>query len=164
MKLRTAILACCGAAVVVAQVSAQTKETRQDNAAVCHTTTALQTAEFQRPWDDPKTALVIDPYYANTIDWDKLKTEPRIVAIIHKATIGASKLDPAYFTRKEEAKKRGYLWGSYHWGVSRNPEEQADYLNPRKNTPSIAQAWMEMNFASWAFRPRLTCAIVSTVL
>jgi len=98
---------------------------------------ALQTAEplgaqappgnFQRPWDDPKTALVIDPYYANPIDWDKLKTEPRVVAIIHKATIGASKIDPAYFKRKEEAKKRGYLWGSYHWGVSGNPEEQADY-------------------------------------
>jgi len=88
---------------------------------------ALQTAEFQRPWDDPKTALVIDPYYANTIDWDKLKTEPRVVAIVHKATTGASKLDPAYFTRKEAAKKRGYLWGSYHWGVSGNPEEQADY-------------------------------------
>jgi lysozyme len=82
---------------------------------------------FQRPWDDPKTALVIDPYYANPIDWDKLKTEPRVVAIIHKATIGASKIDPAYFTRKEEARKRGYLWGSYHWGVSGNPEEQADY-------------------------------------
>jgi GH25 family lysozyme M1 (1,4-beta-N-acetylmuramidase) len=86
----------------------------------------LQTAEFRRPWDDPRTALVIDPYYANAIDWGKLKTEPRVVAIIHKATTGDSKLDPAYFTRKEEARKRGYLWGSYHWGVSGNPEEQAD--------------------------------------
>jgi lysozyme len=83
--------------------------------------------EFQRPWDDPKTALVIDPYHANPIEWDKLKTDPRVLAIIHKATIGASKIDPAYFTRKEEARKRGYLWGSYHWGVSGNPEEQADY-------------------------------------
>ena len=82
---------------------------------------------FQRPWDDPNTALVIDPFHANPIDWDKLKTEPRVVAIIHKATIGVSKLDPAYFTRKKEAKKRGYLWGSYHWGVSGNPEKQADY-------------------------------------
>jgi lysozyme len=86
-----------------------------------------QTAEFQRPWEDPKIALVIDPYHANPIDWDKLQTEPRVVAIIHKATIGASKLDPAYLKRKEEARKRGYLWGSYHWGVSGNPEKQADY-------------------------------------
>ena len=87
----------------------------------------LQTTEFQRPWDDPNTAIAIDPYHANSIDWDKLKTEPRVIAIIHKATIGASELDPAYFTRKEEAKKRGYLWGSYHWGVSGDPEKQADY-------------------------------------
>ncbi|HKQ92946.1 MAG TPA: hypothetical protein VJZ77_19960 [Blastocatellia bacterium] len=44
MKLRTAILACCGAAMVVAQVLAQTKETRQDNTAVCHTPTATKAA------------------------------------------------------------------------------------------------------------------------
>src|SRR5215475_1119188 len=89
--------------------------------------TVLQTTEFQRPWDKPNTAIVIDPYHANSIDWDKLKTEPRVIAIIHKATIGASELDSAYFKRKEEAKKRGYLWGSYHWGVSGDPEKQADY-------------------------------------
>ena len=35
------------------------------------------------------------------------------------------------------------------------------YLNPRKNTPSIASAWMEMNFASWALRPRLTLVTTS---
>ena len=44
MKLRTAILACCGAAVIVAQGLAQTKETRQDNTAVCHTPTATKAA------------------------------------------------------------------------------------------------------------------------
>src|SRR5262249_10762329 len=89
--------------------------------------TVLQTTEFQRPWDDPNTAIGIDPYHANSIEWDKLKKEPQSLAISHKATIGASELDPAYFTRKEEAKKRGYLWGSYHWGVSGDPEKQADY-------------------------------------
>src|SRR5215475_8636303 len=87
----------------------------------------LHTSEFQRPWDDPNIALVIDPYYANSIDWDKLQTEPRVVAVIHKATMGVSDIDPAYLARKEEARKRGYLWGSYHWGVSGNPEKQADY-------------------------------------
>jgi len=30
------------------------------------------------------------------------------------------------------------------------------YLNPPKNTPSTAPAWMEMNLASWALRPGLT--------
>src|SRR5262245_3925859 len=87
----------------------------------------LQTTEFQRPWDDPNTAIVIDPYHANPIDWDKLKTEPRVIAIINKATTGASKLGAAYFARKKQAKRHGYLWGSYHCGVSGDPEKQADY-------------------------------------
>jgi tetratricopeptide (TPR) repeat protein len=44
MKLRSAIFACCFTAVVVAQVSAQTKETLQDKTAVCHTPTATKAA------------------------------------------------------------------------------------------------------------------------
>jgi lysozyme len=84
-------------------------------------------SEFSSPWSSKEAALVIDPYYGNSINWDKLKTEPRVLGIIHKSTIGSSKIDPEYFARKEEAKKRGYLWGSYHWGVSGNPEKQADY-------------------------------------
>lgn len=93
-------------------------------------------AEFDVPWKDPSIALVIDPFYANSIDWEKLATERRVVAIIHKATIGTSKLDPSYAKRKEEAQKRGYLWGSYHWGVSGNPEKQADfYIDTVKPSP-----------------------------
>ncbi len=88
---------------------------------------SVYAADFSSPWKDPQTALVIDPYYANAINWDKLATETRVAAIIHKSTIGASKLDPSYFKRKEEARKRGYLWGSYHWGVAGNPEKQADF-------------------------------------
>jgi lysozyme len=84
-------------------------------------------AEFDAPWKDSTVALVIDPYSANSIDWDKLATEPRVVAVIHKATIGISKLDPGYVKRKQEALKRGYLWGSYHWGVTGQPEKQADF-------------------------------------
>lgn len=84
-------------------------------------------AEFDAPWKDQSVALVIDPFYANSIDWEKLATERRVVAIIHKATIGTAKLDPRYAKRKEEALKRGYLWGSYHWGVKGNPEKQADF-------------------------------------
>lgn len=88
---------------------------------------SVSAAEFSSPWKSLQVAIVIDPYYANAINWDKLATEPRVVAIIHKSTIGASKLDPGYFERKKEARKRGYLWGSYHWGVAGNPEKQADF-------------------------------------
>ncbi len=84
-------------------------------------------SEFQKPWDDSQVPLLIDPYNGNSIEWDKLQTEPRVVAIIHKSTIGISKIDPAYQSRKAEAKSRGYLWGSYHWGVAGNPEQQADF-------------------------------------
>src|SRR5262245_2814145 len=84
-------------------------------------------SEFQQKWNDPNVPLLIDPYYANSIEWDKLKTEPRVVAVIHKSTIGTSEIDPAYHSRKAEAKRRGYLWGSYHWGVAGNPEKQADF-------------------------------------
>ena len=96
-------------------------------ATVLALSSTIHAAEFQHPWNDPNVALVLDPFYGNSIDWKKLKTEPRVVAIIHKATIGNTKLDPKYFSRKEEAKTNGYLWGSYHWGVSGNPEKQADY-------------------------------------
>lgn len=91
------------------------------------TVASVCAAEFDSPWKDATVALVIDPYYANSIDWDKLSTEPRVVAIIHKATIGTTKLDPGYIKRKAEGRKRGYLWGSYHWGVTGEPEKQADF-------------------------------------
>jgi GH25 family lysozyme M1 (1,4-beta-N-acetylmuramidase) len=91
--------------------------------------------EFNRPWDDASVALVIDPYHGFSIDWDKLSEEPRLVAIIHKATIGCRGLDPKYVSRKMEAKRRGYLWGSYHWGVAGDPEKQADcYIDTVKPT------------------------------
>src|SRR5215470_416983 len=83
--------------------------------------------ELRQPWNDPEVPLLIDPYCANSIEWDKLKTEPRVVAIIHKSTIGTLEIDPAYESRKAEAKNRGYLWGSYHWGVAGNPKKQADF-------------------------------------
>ena len=90
-------------------------------------TSQILAAEFDAPWKDSAVALLIDPYYGNSIDWDKLATQPRVVAVIHKATIGTSKLDAGYAKRKEEARKRGYLWGSYHWGVTGQPEKQADF-------------------------------------
>ncbi|MDM0107874.1 glycoside hydrolase family 25 protein [Variovorax sp. J22R24] len=87
----------------------------------------MPTGEFDRPWTNPDTALVIDAFADNTIVWDKLQTERRVVAIIHKSTIGTTRIDSGYFARKAEAKQRGYLWGSYHWGLTGEPEAQADH-------------------------------------
>jgi GH25 family lysozyme M1 (1,4-beta-N-acetylmuramidase) len=88
---------------------------------------AAHATEFAAPWKDSAAALVIDPYYANSIQWDKLAQEKRVVAVIHKATVGTAKLDPGYSQRKQEALKRGYLWGSYHFGVAGHPAKQADF-------------------------------------
>src|SRR5215470_16605758 len=74
-----------------------------------------QTAEFNQPWKNPEVALAIDPYEGNAIDWDQLATDKRVVAIIHRATIG-ERVDRKYLERRNEAKKRGYKWGAYHFG------------------------------------------------
>ncbi|MGQ0445681.1 MAG: muramidase, partial [Beijerinckiaceae bacterium] len=48
--------------------------------------TAETPSEFFAPWSDGAKAIVIDPFEQNDIDWDKLATDKRVVAIIHKAT------------------------------------------------------------------------------
>jgi lysozyme len=90
-------------------------------------TCSAMASEFERPWVSPTAPLILDCYHANGIDWNLLATEPRVVAIIHKATTGSKKIDPQYHARRQEAANRGYLWGSYHLGLHGNPEKQADY-------------------------------------
>src|SRR5256885_2634682 len=86
-----------------------------------------QSPEFNEPWKNPNVALAIDPYEGNEIDWDKLMTDSRIVAIIHRATIG-DRADRKYAERRDEAKKRGYKWGAYHFGRPGDPIKQADFF------------------------------------
>ena len=86
-----------------------------------------QSPEFSEPWKNPKVALAIDPYEKNDIDWDELATDKRVVAIIHRATIG-DRRDRKYAERKLEAKKRGYKWGAYHFGRPGDPIKQADFF------------------------------------
>ena len=86
-----------------------------------------QSPEFTEPWKNPTIALAIDPYEKNDIDWDKLATDKRVVAIIHRATIG-DRVDRKYAERREEAKKRGYNWGAYHFGRPGDPIKQADFF------------------------------------
>ncbi len=87
-----------------------------------------QSPEFREPWKNPNIALAIDPFEKNAIDWDKLATDARVLAIIHRATIGADRVDQKYFERRDEAKKRGYKWGAYHFGKPGDPVKQADFF------------------------------------
>jgi GH25 family lysozyme M1 (1,4-beta-N-acetylmuramidase) len=84
------------------------------------------TSEFDRPWDDSRNALVIDPYEQNSIDWDAVSKDDRVVGIIHRATSGME-VDRRYEGRKKIAVQRGYKWGSYHLLKLGDPERQADF-------------------------------------
>ena len=86
-----------------------------------------QSVEFNEPWKNPQIALAIDPYEGNEIDWEQLATDTRVVAIIHRATIG-DRADRKYAERRDEAKKRGYKWGAYHLGKPGDPLKQADFF------------------------------------
>src|SRR5213596_436766 len=84
-------------------------------------TAFAQSPEFNGPWTNPKVAIAIDPFEKNEIDWDALATDPRVVAIIHRATIG-DRADVKYAERRDEAKQRGYKWGAYHLGKPRRSD------------------------------------------
>jgi len=90
------------------------------------TFTFAQTTSFNHPWTDPTTAIVLDPFQGNSINWDKVATDARVVAVIHRGTIGSQK-DTLYKPRRDEAKSRGYKWGSYHLGKPGDPIVQADF-------------------------------------
>ena len=95
-----------------------------------------QSGEFQAPWKDNSTALVLDTFKGNSIDWSRLTDDPRVAGIIHRATMGFKK-DDHYARRKARAKKLGYKWGSYHLGKPGNPIKQADFylrtVRPKKD-------------------------------
>jgi lysozyme len=97
---------------------------------------SAQTGEFNEPWKDERVAIVIDPFQGNGIVWDQLAREPRLVGIIHRATIG-NRRDTRYAERREEAKRRGFKWGSYHLGKPGDPIGQADFylatVNPTED-------------------------------
>lgn len=106
-------------------------------------------SEFSEPWKNPDRALVIDAYEYNSINWQQLVLDKRIVGFINKASDG---LPPAYFcsgneteirlcralwrrhavarelfqTRKVVAKALGLEWGAYHLARPGNPIEQAN--------------------------------------
>ena len=87
---------------------------------------SAQMDEFNAPWSDQRTAIVIDPFEGNEIVWTEMAQDTRVAGIIHRATIGARK-DTRYEERKADALQRGYKWGSYHLGKAGDPIVQADF-------------------------------------
>jgi lysozyme len=80
---------------------------------------------FNAPWKRSDTAIVIDAYELNPINWNQMATDPRVVGVIHRSSIGM-RVDRQYQARKEIAKQRGYLWGAYHLGTRDSTLAQAE--------------------------------------
>jgi GH25 family lysozyme M1 (1,4-beta-N-acetylmuramidase) len=117
--------------------------------ALCAGTFPGAASDFSQPWKRDDRALVIDAYEYNSIDWQKLVTDKRIVGFINKASDG---LSPPYackgnetevslckalwkrhavarelfHTRKTVAKALGLEWGAYHLARPGNPIDQAN--------------------------------------
>lgn len=114
-----------------------------------HLPTPALASDFSEPWKKPDRALVIDAYEYNSIDWQKLSGDKRIVGFINKASDGlappysCSGEETAYrlckalwkrhavarelfHTRKVVAKALGLKWGAYHLARPGNPIEQAE--------------------------------------
>ncbi len=68
---------------------------------------------------------IIDIYHSTSIDFDRVKNAG-ILAIIHKATEGASFRDKEYQVRKTIAKEKGFLWGGYHFSSGARVIDQVD--------------------------------------
>ncbi len=83
--------------------------------------------KYNRPWTNPATSIVIDAYQGNSIDWNKMATDSRVVGVIHRSSIGLT-VDTQYIARRNIAKGRGYLWGAYHLGRPGDPVEQAKFF------------------------------------
>jgi GH25 family lysozyme M1 (1,4-beta-N-acetylmuramidase) len=96
--------------------------------------------EFSQPWLEPQTAIVLDPYAGNSIEWDKVATDPRVAGVIHKATQGLGQ-DAKYPARRREAQVRNYLWGSYHLLTTAEVDRQIDnYLAVAGQNPGETYA------------------------
>ncbi|HXV30013.1 MAG TPA: glycoside hydrolase family 25 protein, partial [Sinorhizobium sp.] len=112
------------------------------------------------PWKHSQNAIIVDAYEMNSIDWDVMLKDKRIVAFIAKASDGLPESFTCtgdhggdtvahcktmwrkyavsrelYQTRRMIARSQGLLWGAYHLARPGNPVEQAnhflDYANPR---------------------------------
>jgi len=68
---------------------------------------------------------IIDIYHRTNIDFARAKNAG-IVAIIHKATEGATFRDKEYRGRKAIAKSHGFLWGAYHFSSGGSVTDQVD--------------------------------------
>ncbi|MBC7428803.1 MAG: glycoside hydrolase family 25 protein [Bacteriovorax sp.] len=102
--------------------------------------TSPSASSLNNPWKNIDSTIVIDAYEGNSIDWDKMATDKKVGAVIHRSSSGL-KTDSQYTARKKIALQRGYLWGAYHLGQKGNTLAQAklflSLVNDEPNTLMI---------------------------
>lgn len=101
---------------------------------------SISSDSFNQPWLNNKTSIVIDAYEGNSIDWDEMSGDKKMVGVIHRSSIGL-RVDKKYAQREELALERGYLWGAYHLGRPGKVIEQAELflslIGDKENTLMI---------------------------
>jgi len=71
---------------------------------------------------------IIDLSHHNKISsFDEARADG-IFGVLHKATQGATFVDPTYTSHRTDAVKAGLKWGAYHFGVAGDAIAQADHL------------------------------------
>jgi lysozyme len=94
-------------------------------------------------WEHTVVDLIIDLSHHNTADLAVLQAEG-IVAIIHKATEGASVQDAEYRDRRDQARELGLLWGAYHYSSGASVSAQVENLLEHagvRETEVVALDW-----------------------
>ena len=66
---------------------------------------------------------IIDVHHASEVDLATAKAAG-VVAVIHKATEGATVQDDKYAERRAQAKTLGLLWGAYHFATNAPVDQQ----------------------------------------
>lgn len=88
---------------------------------------------------------IIDINHGKEIDFDQVRGAG-IIAIIHKATEGATFRDDQYQVRRTTAKADGFLWGAYHFSSGSTVADQVrnflDYAQPT-DLEFLALDWEE---------------------
>jgi len=87
-----------------------------------------------------------------------------IAAVIHKATEGATFLDPTYAARRPQAARAGLLWGAYHFGTADDPVAQAHFfLESVQPAPPILVLDYETNPSGLSMSIAQARTFVSTI-
>jgi GH25 family lysozyme M1 (1,4-beta-N-acetylmuramidase) len=85
-----------------------------------------------------KVPTVVDMSHGDAVSSFDQAAQAGLLAVIHKATTGATGRDDAYKDRRKAAGKAKLLWGAYHWGTAAKVADQVenflDWATPDKST------------------------------